>query len=91
MTAMNQMTLPGIEPVHAAAVAGSSNVAELAWANETLYIKFHKSGWYAYAGATLADYTALRDAESVGGHFHSHIKKSFDARHMGVADLALSS
>lgn len=88
---MNQMTLPGIEPVHTAAVTGSSNVAELAWANETLYIKFHKSGWYAYANATVADYLALRDADSVGGHFHSHIKKSFTARQMGVADLNLSS
>lgn len=70
-------------------VTGSSNIAKLAWSAETLYIKFHKSGWYAYAGAAEADYMALRDAESVGSHFHANIKKAFTGVKLENGDLML--
>ena len=72
-------------------VVGSSNISELAWKDDTLYIKFHKSGWYSYVGVALGQYEALRDADSVGGHFHLNIKKSFDAVKLGSVDLDLSS
>lgn len=72
---MTETTIP--QTTHT--VTGSSNISELAWEDDTLYILFHKSGWYAYPGATLEQYEALRTAESVGGHFHLNIKKSFPA------------
>lgn len=88
MTNMTEAT-PLATVTHA--VAGSSNIAELAWAREVLYIKFHKSGWYAYPGASERDYEALRDADSVGGHFHANIKKAFVAQKLSTPDLHLST
>lgn len=72
-------------------VTGSSNIAELAWACNVLYIKFHKSGWYAYPEVSELDYEALRDADSVGGHFHANIKKAFVAQKLSTPDLHLST
>ena len=84
---MTETTIP--QTTHT--VTGSSNISELAWEDDTLYILFHKSGWYSYAGVTLGQYEALRDADSVGGHFHLNIKKSFAAVKLTTLDLDLSS
>lgn len=52
----------------------SSNLKEVWWQSETLYIQFNKGGVYAYKDVPLEKYNALVGAESIGSHFHSHIK-----------------
>lgn len=68
-------------PVIAMDAVESSQIHSLGYdaASETLAIRFkNKAGaptsLYHYATVTPANFTALRDAESIGSHFYKHIK-----------------
>jgi hypothetical protein len=68
-------------PVIAMDAVESSQIHSLGYdaASETLAIRFkNKAGaptsLYHYAHVTPANFTALRDAESIGSHFYKHIK-----------------
>ena len=52
----------------------SSNINEIAFGGNSIYINFKNGKTYSYEGATLDQYEDLKKAESVGKHFHSHIK-----------------
>lgn len=40
----------------------------------TLVIQFNSGSIYSYPDVTNADFTALRDAESIGSHFSQHVR-----------------
>lgn len=65
--------------MHTTQITGSSNISEVSWADDTLYIKFAKHGdVYRYSGVPFDAYTALVQAESVGKHFHAAIKPNYE-------------
>lgn len=41
----------------------------------TLIIHFHNGGTYHYPDCPKSEYHALKEAASVGGHFHSRIRR----------------
>lgn len=55
----------------------SSNIDVVGWHRGTLYIKFINGGAYAYDKVDMKTYLDLVKAESVGQHFHKHIKGKF--------------
>lgn len=59
----------------------SSNIKSVGYDAETktLEVEF-SSGVYAYRGVTPEQHRTLMSAESIGGHFHKHIK----SRHKGT-------
>lgn len=66
----------------------SSNLAEAAWADDTLYLRFKKTGaWYSYADVPFDVYTALTSAPSVGEHFHKHIKPAYIAKALTPSEV----
>jgi hypothetical protein len=54
----------------------SSNIDGLHYdeGTQTLNVRFKNGGRYAYGGVAKDAFEALRDAESVGKHFHQHIR-----------------
>lgn len=62
----------------------SSNLNEVAWANETLFVRFHHGGEYAYQGVPYGVFTGLLDAPSVGKYFHTEVKTKFAFEKVGV-------
>ena len=57
----------------------SANISEVVLDKGVLHIVFKKGNrTYKYPGAGMAEYTALANAESVGGHFHAQIKPRFE-------------
>lgn len=59
-------------------IKGSSNIEAVGYANGTLTIRFKSGGTYDYAGVTPEQYHAFVNAESVGSHFHNHIRGKFE-------------
>ncbi len=43
---------------------------------ETLEIEFKGGGVYSYSGVTADQHSALLNADSVGSHFHKHIRSA---------------
>ena len=54
----------------------SSNIVSIGHdpATNTLEVEFKGGGVYSYAGVDAAKHAALIAADSVGSHFHKHIK-----------------
>ena len=62
----------------------SSNLAEVGWKDETLHIRFHHGGEYAYDGVAYGVFTDLISAPSVGKFFHAEVKERFPFRKIGA-------
>jgi hypothetical protein len=45
--------------------------------SNTLEVEFHDGGIYQYAGVPANEYAALVSSQSVGSHFHKHIKDNY--------------
>lgn len=58
----------------------SSNIAAIGHsaAENALYVRFHSGDTWRYDGVDAATAQKLHEAESVGRHFHAHIKGKFD-------------
>lgn len=54
----------------------SSNIESVAFGNKSIYVNFKNGTSYGYEGASLNDYEEFKKAESVGKHFHSHIRNA---------------
>ena len=56
----------------------SSNIRQAAWADDTLYLTFVKTGAvYRFDGVPFDIYTELCQAASVGSFFHTRIKSNY--------------
>jgi len=55
----------------------SSTIKAIGYDEKTkiLTIQFAHGGHYEYQGVSPEQHKALMDAESIGGHFHDHIKQ----------------
>ncbi|MGH7744966.1 MAG: KTSC domain-containing protein [Candidatus Dormibacteria bacterium] len=62
--------LPTMQPVRSSHIAAIGHDQ----ANQTLYVRFKDGATFAYSGVDPSQFDALRQAESVGSHFHRHIK-----------------
>lgn len=59
----------------------SSNVAEVMWENETLFVLFKKNGITgAYDGVPVEKYNGMIAAPSAGGYLNSEIKPFYPYR-----------
>lgn len=65
----------------------SSNIASIAHdpATSTLEVQFKNGGRYQYAGVDARTHAALMAADSIGAHFHQHIKSAFKGTPAGRA------
>lgn len=54
----------------------SSNIDTIAFGGNSIYVNFLNGTSYSYEGATFNDYEEFKKAESVGKHFHAHIKNA---------------
>lgn len=54
----------------------SSTIDEVGLDGQTLYVQFLSGGVYAYENAA-SEYAGLRDAASVGRHFHHYIRGKY--------------
>ena len=56
----------------------SSNIVSVGHDPETntLEIEFKGGGVYSYDGVSAAKHSALMGADSIGSHFHAHIKNA---------------
>jgi KTSC domain len=54
----------------------SSNIAEIGHSGTTLEVKFKNGGVFRYHNVDADKHAALMRAESVGKHFHAHIKNA---------------
>ncbi len=61
-------------------IKGSSNIAKIGHDGATLTIEFKNGGIYDYEGVTPEQHKALVNADSVGSHFHHHIKSKFEGK-----------
>lgn len=43
--------------------------------SSTLRVQFHNGGVYEYHGVTAEQHKALLGADSIGRHFHAHVRK----------------
>lgn len=60
-------------------VAKSSTIDSVGYdpAHQRLKVRFKSGGTYQFEGVSPEDHAKLITAESVGKHFHKHIKGSF--------------
>ncbi len=60
----------------------SSNIAAIGHnpATNELHVQFKTGATHIYSGVTAEQHEAMRDAESVGKHFHAHIKNKHESR-----------
>ena len=52
----------------------SSQIREIAFAEETIYVKFKQGKVYSYEPCSKEMYDEFKNAESVGGYFHKNLK-----------------
>lgn len=52
----------------------SSNIKEIHWENDKMYITFLQGGIYQYDNVPKRLFEAFRTAPSAGKHFHANIK-----------------
>lgn len=55
----------------------SSNIREIAWEDNTLYVTFHKSGTYTYKNVPGSVFIEMCNAESVGRFLNQVIKPNY--------------
>lgn len=58
----------------------SSNILRIGVGESTgrLFVEFHKGSVYAYSGVSEEAIEEFKSADSVGKHFHEHIKGQFE-------------
>lgn len=63
----------------------SSNIVSVGHSPQTneMEIEFANGGVYHYAGVPAHIHDALVNAESVGSHFHKHIRPNFTGKNVG--------
>lgn len=66
-------------------IAGSSNIAATSHDPRTkaMQIKYHNGSLWQYDGVPASEHNELRSAESVGSHFHKHIKTKYAGVRIG--------
>ena len=52
----------------------SSNIKEVHWENDKMYVTFNAGGIYEYTGVPKRLFEAFRTAPSAGKYFHATIK-----------------
>lgn len=55
----------------------SSNIKSVGHEGDTMEVEFHTGGIYTYHGVKEHHFKSLLKADSIGNHFHKHIKTSF--------------
>lgn len=55
----------------------SSDIRSVGYESQTLYVRFHSGGLYAYKGVPYSEYTALLNASSHGKYFAANIKNTY--------------
>lgn len=57
----------------------SSNIEAIGYAADTrtMTVKFHGGGLHAYADVPQAAYEKFLNADSIGRHFHQHIRNVY--------------
>ena len=55
----------------------SSNIAEVAYHEGKLFVKFHRSGWYQYEDVPVEVYTQLINAPSAGKYFIAEVRDKY--------------
>ena len=68
--------LPAMVPVKSSHIESIGHDAD----GQTLYVRFKDAGTYAYSGVDGTKFHQLRQAESVGSHFHRHVKSVHHGR-----------
>jgi hypothetical protein len=65
----------------------SSTISHVGYDKEasTLTIRFTHGGTYEYPGVPESTYEALRAAESIGKHFHAHIRTQYAGNRLAEA------
>ena len=60
----------------------SSSISHIGYdpESQTMHVRFHSGHTYSYAGVTQEQHDAFVNADSIGGHFHRHIRPNFDGR-----------
>lgn len=60
----------------------SSNVKTIGYdpRAQELHVEFHSGPTHAYEGVRPVDYVKLKTAQSIGAHFHQHIRDNFKSR-----------
>lgn len=56
----------------------SSNIQQIGWKNNTLFIQFNSGDVYSYKAVAFEIYKEMEVAESVGNYFHRNIRSKFD-------------
>ena len=68
------MMPPGVTPTP----VESSQIQDLAWKDDVMYVTFHSGVTYSYQNVSYDLYREIVGAESVGSTFHQRIKKHPD-------------
>jgi hypothetical protein len=68
----------------------SSNIDEIGFRDNTLFIRFHSGVVYSYADCGYHIYDALKKAESAGKFFHRWIKGKFQCTRLEKDPLQLA-
>ncbi|NLD11265.1 MAG: KTSC domain-containing protein [Clostridiales bacterium] len=58
----------------------SSNIDSIGYEGNTLYVRFHNGGFYAYSGVPESTYNELMSASSHGSYLASNIKGIYPYR-----------
>lgn len=59
----------------------SSNISKIGHSGTTLTVEFKNGGAvWDYEGVTPEQHDALVNADSIGSHFHHHIKSKFEGK-----------
>lgn len=60
----------------------SSQIAAIGHDPETneMHVQFHSGATHVYAGVTAEKHAAMMGAESIGAHFHEHVRNRHDQR-----------
>lgn len=72
------MSLPDFVPVEK-----SSNIAATAHDGSALFVKFKNGGVFKYPGVSADEHQAMLKADSVGSHFHRHVKAKYSGSKVG--------
>lgn len=62
----------------------SSNLKSVGYdpKSKTMHVEFHSGRVYEYSGVPESEHAALIKADSVGKHFHAHIRPKFEGKRL---------
>lgn len=55
----------------------STNLKEVAWSDETLFVRFHNGREYSYSGVPYEVFSGLLLAPSAGKYFNAEVKQKY--------------